>query len=148
MAFRFSLAAVLRVKESIEKREERALQSSQSKRTRLVRQIEEVDVRIAEEARSRNHALRRSLSAGHLHAMLHGEAADSLVKRGLLEMLRELEKQQEELKGAYLIAHRECETIKNVQHTQRNVFQDKQMRLEQKSLDDIFIARYRKSDRR
>jgi flagellar biosynthesis chaperone FliJ len=147
MAFRFPLASVLRVRESIEKREERALLSSQSKRTRLVRQIEEVEVRLAEEAKSRDYALRQSLPAGHLHAMLLDEAADSLAKRGLVEMLQELEKRQEKLKSAYLLAHRECETIKNIENTQRNVFQDKQMRLEQKSLDDILIARYRRADR-
>ncbi len=144
MAFRFSLAAVLRLKESIERHEELRLQSAESRRAKLVQQIEEMEGKIANEAGLREQSLRESLPAGHLQAMLRQVAAYALMKEDLVEMLCQVERQCEDLKKVYLRAHSQSETLASLRREQQKVFKDKQTKLEQKYLDDIFISRYHK----
>src|SRR5271165_2847828 len=94
MAFRFPLATVLRVRESIEKREERALQRIQLEMARVARQIEELTVAMAQAHATRNQALRQPVPGSELHEMLWRIESAAQTKSALLVTLQGLEEQR------------------------------------------------------
>jgi flagellar FliJ protein len=141
MAFRFPLATVLRVKESLEKREERELQRIQLEMARVAHQMEELTKAMTKAYEARNHALQQAMPAGQLHTMLWEARSAAEAKNSLRTNLQGLEEQRLKQMKVYLAAHREHETIINLFNEQRNAYEVEQTRAQQKYLDDIFIAR-------
>jgi flagellar export protein FliJ len=141
MGFRFPLATVLRVRESIEKREERALQKIQVEMVRLRRQLEELSAGIANEHLAREDAMQRLMPAGHLHTMLWETQAAIEKEKALLHALESLDTQRVEQMKLYQAAHRSRETLTGMLNEQREEYAREQARTQQKYLDDIFIAR-------
>jgi flagellar FliJ protein len=141
MAFRFPLATVLRVKEGLERREERALQGIQLEMARVSHQIDELTAAIEKAHAARNQVLQQALPAGQLHTMLWEARAAEEAKVALRNKLQELEQQRLKQMKVYLAAHREHETMINLFNEQRNAYEVEQTRAQQKYLDDIFIAR-------
>ncbi|MGD0797074.1 MAG: flagellar FliJ family protein [Acidobacteriaceae bacterium] len=145
MAFQFPLATVLRLRESIERREERALKKIQMEMARVSRQIEELDAAIARAQRERDGALREPMPASHLQAMLAQTALTIEGRKTLQAMLRGLEEQRLKQLKVYQAAHRDHEMLIEMRKQQRNAYLLEQERMEQKYLDDIFIARRHRS---
>ena len=145
MAFRFPLAAVLRVWESIERREERALQRIQLEMARVSRQVDELSAEMAKAQTARELALRQQMPAGHLQDMLRQAEAAAERKTALLNTLRTLEQQRDKQLKLYQTAHRDHETILSMLQQQRTVYEQEQVRTQQKYLDDIFMARRHRS---
>jgi flagellar FliJ protein len=141
MAFRFPLATVLRVKESLEKREERALQRIQLEMARVTHQMEELAEAMTRAYAVRNRVLQQAMPAGQLHTMLWEAQAAVEAKNALRITLQELEEQRLKQMKVYLAAHREHETLINLFNEQRDAYEVEQTRAQQKYLDDIFIAR-------
>jgi flagellar FliJ protein len=141
MAFRFPLATVLRVKESLEKREERALQRIQLEMARVTHQMEELAEAMTRAYAVRNRVLQQAMPAGQLHTMLWEAQAAVEAKNALRITLQELEEQRLKQMKVYLAAHREHETLINLFNEQRDAYEVDQTRAQQKYLDDIFIAR-------
>jgi flagellar export protein FliJ len=141
MAFRFPLATVLRVKESLEKREERELQRIQLEMARIAHQMEQLTEAMTKAYAVRNQALQQALPAGQLHTMLWEAQAAAEAKNALRVTLQGLEEQRLKQMKVYLAAHREHETIINLFNEQRDAYEVEQTRAQQKYLDDIFIAR-------
>jgi flagellar FliJ protein len=141
MAFRFPLAAVLRVRESIEKREERALQSIQLELARTLHHIEELSVAIGGAHRSREKALQQTISGGHLHSLLWEEQAAEQQLKSLLGQLQVLEQEREKQMKVYQAAHRDREMLTDMLKKQKDIYDQERLRDEQKRLDDIFMAR-------
>ena len=145
MAFRFTLATVLRVRESIERREERALREIQLEMARVSRQIDEIDANIAQSQNARNHLLQQPIPAGQLQTMLWEAQAAVEKRKALLQTLQALEQQRNQQMQAYQAAHRDHETLINLEDEQRTAYELAQARAQQKYLDDIFIARHHRS---
>jgi len=145
MSFQFPLAAVLRVRESIEKREERALQRIQLEIARLLRQIEELAAEIAKAHAARNTALQKPIAAINLQMMTWQAHAAEDKKTAMLNALAALEQKRDEQMKVYQAAHRDHETILNMMHEQKDAYEQEQTRAQQKYLDDIFIARRQRS---
>jgi flagellar export protein FliJ len=145
MAFRFPLATVLRVKESIEQREERALQKIQLEMARMARQIEDLNNAIAKAQVAWQLALTRSMPGGELKSMLGQVHALGELKKALLNTLHGLEELRLQQMTLYQAAHRDHETLINLSNEQRDVYEVEQARFEQKYLDDIFMARRHRS---
>jgi flagellar export protein FliJ len=141
MAFRFPLATVLRVRESIEQREERALQKIQLEMARVAHQIEELNEAMAKAHAAREQALRKAMPGGELQSMLWQVQAAGETKKALLVTLQELEKLRLQQMKVYQAAHRDHETMINMFNEQRDVYEVDQARSQQKYLDDIFMAR-------
>jgi flagellar FliJ protein len=142
MAFRFTLASVLRVRESIERREERALRKIQLEMARVSRQIDQVNAAIAQSQNARNQVLQQPTPAGHLQTMLL-EAQRAVEKRNaLLQTLQTLEQQRNKQMQVYQAAHRDHETLINLADEQRAAHELVESRAQQKYLDDIFMARH------
>lgn len=141
MAFRFPLATVLRVKEGLERREERALQRIQLEMARVSHQIEDLTSAIERAHAARNQVLQQAVPAGQLHTMLWELRAAEDSKKALRVTLQGLEEQRLKQMQVYLAAHREHETMINRFKEQRSAYEVEQTRAQQKYLDDIFIAR-------
>jgi len=146
MAFRFPLATVLRVRESIEQREERALQSVQIEIARLQRQIEELSAEIAKAHVARNTALQKPIAAINLQMMTWQAHAAEDRKAAMLKSLAALEEKRDAQRKIYQAAHRDHETILNMMRDQKNAYEQEQARAQQKYLDDIFIARRQRTE--
>ena len=141
MAFLFPLATVLRVRESIEKREERSLQKIQLEMARVARQIEELNEAMAKAQEAREQALKRTMPGGELHSMLWQVQAAAEVKKALLVTLQGLEELRLQQIKVYQAAHRDHETMINMFKAQRDAYEVDQARAQQKYLDDIFMSR-------
>ena len=145
MAFRFSLATVLRLRESIERREERALKKVQLEMARVSRQIDELNAGIAKAQSERDEALRQPMPASHLQAMMWQTESAIEGWKALQATLHGLEEQRQKQLKIYQVAHRDHETLIDMCNQQRNAYLQEQARMEQKYLDDIFIARRHRS---
>jgi flagellar export protein FliJ len=141
MAFQFSLAVVLRLRESLEKREERALQSIQLDVSRTLQAIEDLSVAIGGAQQARETALRQAISGGHLHSLLWEEQAAEQRLRLLLGKLQVLEQEREKQRQVYHAAHRDREMLSDMMEKQKLIYDREWLREEQKRLDDIFMAR-------
>lgn len=141
MAFRFPLASVLRVRESIEQREERALQRIQMEMARVSHQIEELTAMIAGAHDAQSEALRQPIPAGYLHTLLWEEQSAVERRKVLVTALQALEQKREKQIKIYQVAHRNHETLISMKNEQRTAYEMEQSRTQQKSLDDLFIAR-------
>jgi flagellar biosynthesis chaperone FliJ len=90
MPFKFSLASVLRFRESIEKREETALQAIQLEVTRLRRMMDELTDDMTRTWQDREKELQKTLPASQLQAMQAGIDAALEAKQILLEKIQTL----------------------------------------------------------
>ncbi|MGA8940619.1 MAG: flagellar FliJ family protein [Acidobacteriaceae bacterium] len=141
MAFRFPLASVLRVRESIERREERALQAIQLDIARLEHHVGALQGATARARDICEEALRQSISAGQLHSLLCEEQSAERELRLTLAQLHTVEQQRDAQRKIYLAAHREREMLTEMRQKQKNLYEKMRSRDEQKKLDDLFIAR-------
>src|ERR1700679_2149584 len=105
MAFQFSLAVVLRLREVMENREERALQSIQLDVSRTLQAIEELSVATGGAQQALETALQQAISGGHLHSLLWEEQVAEQGLRSLLGRLQVLEQEREKQMKVYQAAH-------------------------------------------
>jgi flagellar export protein FliJ len=145
MPFRFSLATVLQIRESLEKREERALQKIQLEMARVLHQIEELNAEIAKSHKMREQEMAQPIPASHLHMLLWQVQAAGEKRVMLFQNLLALEQQRDQQIKVYQQAHRDRETLTDLSNQQRDLYEQEQARGEQKSLDDIFMARRHRS---
>jgi flagellar export protein FliJ len=141
MAFKFPLATVLQVRESIEKREERALQQLMGEIYRVQREIDELANAVAKSYEARELAMRQPIPAADLQAMLQQARATDEKRLQLLGTLHVLEQRRDEQLKIYQAAHRDHEAILSMFQEQRHAYEQEQLRTQQKNLDDIFASR-------
>lgn len=145
MAHRFPLATVLRYRESVEKREELALQQIELAVARLRRTLQQVSDEIAKAQALREKKMRQPLTAFEVQAML-GDVSIALERRrALVTQLHELEERRNQNFQAYQTARRNRRMVDEVLTRQRDAYQVEQVRNEQKFLDDLFGARSQRS---
>lgn len=142
MAYRFPLAAVLRFRESIERREERSLQILQMEVVRVSRTIEELTATIAGAREAQEHAMRQSAPAGHLHSVLLECQSAVDRKSALLKQLGSLKKRHDEQMRVYRDAHRDREMLSDLYSRNKRTHTAEQTRTQQKQLDNLFVARH------
>lgn len=141
MAFRFPLATVLRLRQSVEKREELALQKVLLDIAGVRHQIEQLSAEIALARQAIDKSLQKLLPAHQLQSML--SAMNSVVdrKKATIESLARLERQRAAQMQAYRAAHRDRQMLSDMETRQRQEYDQARARAEQKRLDDIFAAR-------
>jgi flagellar FliJ protein len=145
MAFRFSLATVLRVRESIEKREELALQRIQFEIAGVLRRIEELSAEITNRHNDRNMAMQQPVPAYILQSIL-SEVNEAIEKRQtLVDSLQMLEHERDKRKTAYHTAHTNRQMLTDMLTQQQNAHEQEQVRSQQKSIDEIFVTRSQRS---
>lgn len=145
MAFRFSLAQVLRVRESIEKREEQALQRAELEVAQTQRRIEDLTNEMAKAEHARAEALLRSIRAIDLQNMQAEMEAAAEARRTLVEMLGTLKQQRDLQMKLYQEAHNGRQMLTDLEEEHKAEYEAEQTRAQQKRLDDLFAARAQRS---
>lgn len=147
MPFQFPLATVLRVRESLEKREERVLQVMQLEIVRVARRVEGLSAAIGHAHATREKMMQQSIPAGHLHSLLWEEQSAVEQKKHLLLELQRLEPERDQQMKIYQNAQRNREMLSDMFNEQRDIYEKESTRTQQKQLDDIFIARRHRSEK-
>jgi flagellar biosynthesis chaperone FliJ len=141
MGFRFSLSTVLRFRESVEKREELALQTLQLEIAGGWRAIEELAAKIEQKCESLELAMQRPLPASFLQLML-GELNEDVAQRQTLLLRIEILQQKRKVQlKSYRTAHSGRQMLTDIFTQQRNAYEQKQLRTQQRLIDDIFAVR-------
>src|SRR5271163_3122791 len=114
MAYRFSLATVLRFRESVEKREELALQRVLHEIARVHHEIAELTADIERAHAARNGALLKPIAAAQLQGVLSAIEAAQDRRKTLITSLEPLEKRRTEQTKIYQEAHRERQMLSDM----------------------------------
>lgn len=145
MPFRFPLATVLRVRESVQRQEELKLQKIVFEMALLNRQVNQLTADIAEAFHAEERAMRRAIPASQVQLLVWTMQA-AKEKRAALELDRQtLEQQREQQLKIYHAAHRSCETLIDLRDSQRDDYEHERARTDQKRLDDMFVSRRRRA---
>jgi len=145
VAFRFTLEQVLRVRLSLERREELALQRTELEVARVRRRIEEQTEAIAAVNRRRHEALKKPMQAYLLQGMdAEINAAIDARKRALEDLKVAMERRDAQLK-MYQMAHNGRQMLTDLEKQQRTEYDLEEMKAQQKKLDDLFAARIQRS---
>lgn len=145
MAFKFSLAAVLRVREGIERREELALQRIQFEIARIRRRIEELTDEITGKHNARNESMRQPVYSYEVQAILHEVNAAMDLRQALHGSLGSLELDRQRQMKAYQNAHTDRQMLTDMLVQKQNEYDQEQVRTQQKSIDEIFASRSQRS---
>lgn len=146
MAFRFPLQALLRFRESFERRERLLLELATREVVRTRRQVEDAKT-------DREGALEEM--ASHLKSGLAGVelqfevASDSLRKRHIVvlgEQLEKLDTQRLSQLQAYQKAQKQRKILENLRDRQRALYRVEQERRAQQQMDERFLIRRGESD--
>jgi flagellar export protein FliJ len=143
--FRFTLATLLRVRESIEKREEIALQRAEAESARVRQQIEAMTAEITRAGEAREMALREPIKAHRLQGMDAEINAAIAARSALIETLQTLKERRDAQLKRYQSAYSNRQMLTDLSTQQRNEYEQEEVRAQQKRLDDIFAARIQRS---
>jgi flagellar export protein FliJ len=145
LPFRFSLASVLQFRKSIERRAEISLMSTQLEIARARHRIDELTEEMAKACQEREKDLRNFASATCLQAKQAEISAAIEAKQTMLETVQTLKLQQVNQMKAYQAAHRDRQALTDLRTRQKNLYEQEEMRRQQKQLDDIFASRWLRS---
>jgi len=144
MAHRFSLASVLRFRESLEQQEELALRKLQLEVAGLQRSIEQATTEIAIAHQARERAMQQPIAAAQFQAMLRASEAAIERKKKMHLALHKLEEQRAEQMRRYQAAHRDRQMLSDLAEQQRDAYEIRQVKTQQKMVDDLFASRHRR----
>jgi len=141
MAFQFPLATVLRIRVVLEEKEERMLQQILSEIAQTREAIARTDVEIAESDVSRRSEVFKARVGHNIHAFYGRMNELKQNRKNLEEQLEKLEQLRTMQIAVYETARRNREMLTGMHEEQRSVFEASLARMEQKAIDDNFIAR-------
>lgn len=145
MAFRFSLAAVLKYRESLEQQEYLALERIQQEIAQAERKLHKCEERQAVAAKRREGELGRGIPSVHLQAAYDEEQALQKQRESLQAKLQELDGKRRETLKAYEIARQNREMFSDLRARQLEAWRHQQAKRQQNLLDDIFLSRRKRS---
>jgi flagellar export protein FliJ len=143
--FRFPLASVLRLRESIERRAEVSLKSAQLEVARARRRIDELTDEMAKACQDREKTLRISTTANRLQSMQVEINTTIEAKLILLETLQTLKLQRDTQMKVYKTAHSGRQVLTDLQTQYKDLYEQEELRRQQRQVDDIFAARWLRS---
>lgn len=145
MAYRFPLATVLRVKQSMEKLEELALQKIFVEMSQVRQQIELLTADIVRARQSLDEAMQQVLPAVEIESRTNGINLAAHRKQELLNALADLNQKREMQSRKYHAAHRSRTVLSDLQARQKDAYEQERARNEQKFIDEIFASRSQRS---
>jgi flagellar export protein FliJ len=146
MPFRFSLDAVLRFRESVERTEEANLYRIVREIAETQLELEKLNLKRAQLRERRERDLAQTLPAVHLLEIVEREQALNQVADGLRSKLQQLDIQRVKQMAIYQSAHQDRQVLSELREQQQRSWGTEQKRQEQKMLDDMFLARWKKTD--
>lgn len=135
MPFRFALAPLLRLRQSVERQRALRLREASLKVTRLQETLAQLDRFLSASAAADHAALREGRRAAELQfASVFRENLESLRLQHERELQR-LESERQRAAEEYQRAYRECEALETLRQRQRGVYQQEELRRQQRILD-------------
>lgn len=141
MAFRFSLAAVLKYREALELREFAALEKAQQEIARLQAQIQEAEQDRKSKEQCRAQELQRGMRSQHLQDAIDNELAVERYRDELAKKQAELDAKRQELLKSYQEARRNREVFEKLRDRKLDEYTHAQNKAEQATIDDLFLSR-------
>jgi flagellar export protein FliJ len=146
MPFNFPLATVLRYRESIEQREQLALERIQNEITRVELQIRQVDDECSAATEKRGAELTQGMSAVEMQSAYEYQRALEQQGEALRALLQDLKKKWQQQLASYEIARRNRETVDELREQQLEAYSREQAKRAQAAIDDVFLSRHRRSN--
>jgi flagellar export protein FliJ len=146
MAFRFSLAAVLKYRENLEQREYLALEKTQQEIVQTKIALDLCQERRSAATRRREADLRHGITSVYLQADYEEETAlglDDFLEE-VRAQLRQLQVQRQNCLKAYELARRNRELLDELRLRQLGAYRRAQAKREQATFDDVFLSRRRR----
>jgi flagellar export protein FliJ len=143
--FHFPLESVLRLRKSIERREELSLKTIQLELARVRRRVDELTDEMASACQERERALRSSIPASRLQSMQVEINAAIEAKQILFETLQTLKLQRDTQMKVYKAAHNGRQVLSDLLAQQRSLYDQEQLHRQQKQVDDIFAVRWQRT---
>lgn len=146
MPFQFSLAAVLRYRESLEQREYLALETLQQEVALLelkVRQVEETYMAATRNCKTK---LAQGMRAADLQCAYRYQSALEKHRDVLKSQLHDAKLKWQRQLRSYQLAQRKRETLDQLRSQQLADYRQEQAKRDQKALDDIFLSRHRRRE--
>jgi len=144
VGFRFPLASVLRLRESVEQREELTLQRAQYELERMRQRIDELTAELVTAGLQREQILLQSTEAYRLQDMQAGIQIAKDTREKLIETLESLKIARDHQVKVYQAARVSRGMLSDLRAEQRNAWELEQARIEQKWLDDVFATRFQR----
>jgi flagellar export protein FliJ len=141
MPFRFPLAAILRVREIIEEREEAKLQKILFDISRMLKDLERTDAQLVETDASRQADLLKPCIGLQVHASYGGVKELNHHGKELAAQIQQLEQLRDGQVIVYDAARRDREMLTDMRDKKRTAYDSDISKREQKVLDDNYIAR-------
>ena len=143
MPFRFPLAAVLRLREELEKREERTLEQRRETLSILRQQLAEASQCRAGYADQRYELLLRGAFGDDLHYAITQEKSLLRLEEQLRQAIVEADRLYQEQLQVYLHARQKRKLLDELRQTRHHAYQEEMNRQQQRRIDEIVIARYK-----
>ena len=141
MAFRFPLASVLRVRESVERSEELALQKAELEVAKGQRRVEELNIELDRCVQARDRAMQQPTPAYQVRELQEEMTSVLDARQAASDMLEVLREQRDAQRNRYQVAHNGRRMLTEMRNQQKDAYEQEQVRAQQKRLDDIFAAR-------
>jgi len=139
MAFRFSLAGILRFRRSVEHHQELQLLAANQKVAQVRQRMVEVDRGATASWTRQAQLLRNGLSAAEIHFELQCRATLGQRRQELEQELLCQEKIRDERRLAYQAARKSREMVDTLRERQFQLYRQQQVREDQRQLDDLFL---------
>ena len=142
MAFKFSLATVLRVREIAEDKEERLLTQILGQIAKTKQELNDLQSQVDMLLRRSENELASSISAAQLHITYGQMRALEVMQKDVAEQLTKLEMLRDQQMKVFATARRNREVISQLREDQMERFKYELSRQEQALMDDNFSARW------
>jgi flagellar export protein FliJ len=141
MAFRFSLEAVLRLRQGMERQQELRLRAAHQQVARVRHGIERIDHALGEAEQRSSSTLASGTTSAELRFGLQSEGALLQHREKLGAELTRLAKLRDQQAEIFRRARRERETIESLRDQQLREYKRDTLRREQRKVDDLFLLR-------
>ena len=139
MSFRFALAALLRLRQSIERQRTLALQAANLQVSRAQETLAQLDRFLSDSAQSDSAGLTAGRTAAELQFASVLRENLHRFRQELQSDIRKLELVRQKALGEYHQAYREREVLESMRARQRRVYQQEQLRRQQQELDAAYL---------
>jgi len=146
MAFRFSLAAVLKLRESVEQREHFKLLKIQLEITELSAEIRRTEESQSAAEAGRKTELAQGMPAGHLRDSYERARLCTQMRETLKSRLKEAEIRQQQQLKSYRIARQGREVLEKLREQQFSEYVRIRDKRQQALVDDLFLAHFKRDD--
>ncbi|MBI3476230.1 MAG: hypothetical protein HY010_10885 [Acidobacteria bacterium] len=141
MPFRFSLAAVLRIRESLEHKEQLALEQCYRQLFSLQQHLSKQDEHISRIRAGYEELVMRGSKAADLQELLEQRFQAERQREAILQQLTEAQEKLRQQIDRYRSARQQRETVGQVRSSRFEEYQKRESLAEQKGRDDLFLLR-------